>query len=115
MFKKPEPKDILLLNKRVQICDRNLRILYRMARLGDTKECSLEELFDIHAQLAGEIMNISTVNGSWELKAMLNQLNTVTESIREAQRIGYKPTLRERIKSVLNRFKISRLFTIITI
>lgn len=105
-FNDPTMKEVLLFSKRRQICERNLNILYRRARLGDSTNATLNELYHIHRQLTAEILKISTVNHSWELRAMVNQLYTVTETIQTVQSYGIKVMFIQKVKRFLKRLKI---------
>lgn len=109
--REPSPQEILIYNKRMTICQRNVRRLYRIGQKRLIPG-SIDEQIDLHRMITSELM--ATPMNTWLFNILLAQLQKVTKEVIRLQNLGRKPTVWERIKAFLNRFKISRLFTNIT-
>jgi len=113
-FVDPQPKDILLFMKRVKICERNLRSLYRLIAGRRFEDGSIQQLQNLHGMLVGEIMQMDMASGSWQFRVMLKQLDSVTGMIQAMQKHGMKLTFMMKVKVFLNRLIRGQIFTLFT-
>lgn len=113
-FVDPQPKDILLFMKRVKICERNLRSLYKLIAGRRFEEGSIQQLQNLHGMLVSEIMQMDMASGSWQFRVMLKQLDSVTGMIQAMQKHGMKLTFMMKVKVFLNRLIRGQIFTLFT-